>query len=120
MNSSQSAVLISDSVTLRSVLFLASYFGSFTMQIKTNATARQNPNKLIITIAFVFFCYYRNGVITAIVTKAEKFVNEFRMPQLIASPILGVKPTSSSKPIKPIGQLKKPIKLIATETRILS
>ena len=120
MNNSQSADLISDSVTLRSVLSLVYCSGSFTMQIKINATARKNPNKLIITIEFVFFCYYKNGVITAIVTKAEKFVNEFRRPQLIASPILGVNPTSSSNPIKPIGELKKPMKLIATETRILS
>ena len=120
MNNSQSADLISDSVTLRSVLSLAYCSGSFTMQIKINATARKNPNKLIITIAFVFFCYYKNGVITAIVRKAEKFVNEFRRPQLIASPILGVNPTSSSNPIKPIGELKKPMKLIAIETRILS
>jgi hypothetical protein len=89
------------------------------MKIKNNATVRQSANKDIITIAFDFVYCYKNGVMIAIETKAEKFVNEFRRPQLIASPILGVNPTSNSNPIKPIGELKKPIKLIAVEIRIL-
>ena len=90
------------------------------MQIKTNARDKSKPNKLIITIEFVLVCCSKNGVIAATVKKAEKFAKELKRPQLIASPILGVNPTRSSYPMKIIGELKKPMKLVAIEIRIFS
>ena len=50
----------------------------------------------------------RNGVIKRITKKPIKFAAELRIPQLIASPTPGVRPTKSSYAMKIMGFETKP------------
>ena len=80
----------------RSVGFVGTNSGYLTSQIKNNAISKDKPSELIIKIAFIFVFCCKNGVTVATVKKDDKLNREFRRPQLIASPIFGVNPTSSS------------------------
>jgi hypothetical protein len=74
----------------------------------------------MIEIALNFVCYSRKGVTATTITNPKKFAQEFKIPTLIASPILGVNPTKSSYAMNIIGKKKKPHELVAIEIWILS